>query len=47
MSTVHVWQRSAALFFAGAVFVFAGILIAELLGPPAALESLEPTIEIA
>jgi hypothetical protein len=35
------------IVFAGAVFVFAGILIAELLGPPAAPESPEPTIEIA
>jgi hypothetical protein len=29
----------------GAVFVFAGILIAELLGPPAAPESPEPVFE--
>jgi len=31
----------------GAVLVFAGILIAELLGPPAAPESPEPTGERA
>jgi hypothetical protein len=31
----------------GALFVLVGILIAEMLGPPAAPESPEPTVEIA
>ena len=44
-SYILIHERLSGRSMAGAVFVFAGILIAELLGPPAAPESPEPVFE--
>jgi len=42
-SYILIGERLSGRAVLGAVFVFAGILVAELLGPPAAPESPEPT----
>jgi drug/metabolite transporter (DMT)-like permease len=44
-SYILIHERLGKRSIVGAVFVFAGILIAELLGPPAAPESREPVFE--
>jgi drug/metabolite transporter (DMT)-like permease len=44
-SYLIIRERLSQRAILGATFVFAGILIAELLGPPAAPESPEPTFE--
>ncbi|HVS87137.1 MAG TPA: DMT family transporter [Candidatus Acidoferrum sp.] len=44
-SYILIHERLGGRSMAGAVFVFAAILIAELLGPPAAPESPEPVFE--
>jgi drug/metabolite transporter (DMT)-like permease len=44
-SYILIGERLGQRAILGAVFVFAGILVAELLGPPAAPESPEPTGE--
>lgn len=44
-SYILIHERLGKRSMMGAVFVFAGILIAELLGPPAAPESPEPIFE--
>jgi drug/metabolite transporter (DMT)-like permease len=46
-SYILVRERLANRALLGAAFVLAGILIAELQGPPAAPESPEPTGETA
>src|ERR1700674_2816808 len=46
-SYILLKERLGGRAVLGAIFVLMGILIAELLGPPAAPESPEPTIEIA
>jgi drug/metabolite transporter (DMT)-like permease len=46
-SYILLRERLGSRALLGAAFVLAGILIAELLGPPAAPESPEPTIEAA
>jgi drug/metabolite transporter (DMT)-like permease len=44
-SYILIHERLGQRSMIGAVFVFAGILVAELLGPPAAPESPEPVFE--
>jgi drug/metabolite transporter (DMT)-like permease len=44
-SYLFIGERLGQRAILGAVFVLAGILVAELLGPPAAPESPEPTYE--
>jgi hypothetical protein len=44
-SYILIHERLGKRSMMGAVFVFVGILIAELLGPPAAPESREPVFE--
>ena len=44
-SYILIHERLGKRSMMGAVFVFLGILIAELLGPPAATESPEPVFE--
>jgi drug/metabolite transporter (DMT)-like permease len=44
-SYLLIGERLGKRSMLGAVFVFAGILVAEMLGPPAAPESPEPTFE--
>jgi drug/metabolite transporter (DMT)-like permease len=46
-SYILLRKRLGSRALLAAAFVLAGILIAELLGPPAAPESPEPTIEAA